>query len=142
MTFWLTLLLFVIVSVAMILIILVQRPQGGGLSGAFGGASVGGSDTVFGGRTGDALTYATVAAFIVYLTLAITLNLIEPTARAAVDEQADEPTQQQQQPQQPQPQQPGAPAGRPGGGQGGGDFGDIDPEELFGEGGIGGTGNE
>jgi len=34
-------LLFVVVSVAMILIILVQRPQGGGLAGAFGGACMG-----------------------------------------------------------------------------------------------------
>ena len=29
--------LFIIVSAAMVLIILVQRPQGGGLAGAFGG---------------------------------------------------------------------------------------------------------
>ena len=44
LAFWIVLLLFVIVSVSMILIILVQRPQGGGLSGAFGGASVGVAD--------------------------------------------------------------------------------------------------
>ena len=30
-------LLFIVVSVALVLIVLVQRPQGGGLTGAFGG---------------------------------------------------------------------------------------------------------
>lgn len=68
---------FIIVSGAMILIILVQRPQGGGLAGAFGGAGGTGSDTVFGGRVGDALTAMTVAAFVAYLALAIGLNLLE-----------------------------------------------------------------
>ena len=53
--------LFIVVSIALVLIILVQRPQGGGLSGAFGGG--GGTDTAFGGRTGDALTVATISAF-------------------------------------------------------------------------------
>ncbi len=135
LAFWIVLLLFVIVSVSMILIILVQRPQGGGLSGAFGGASVGGSDTVFGGRTGDALTYATVAAFIVYLTIAISLNLIDPAPeRAAADEQEQIEEQQQQPDPAPQPgplpgQQPGMPEG--------GEAPDIDPDDIFNGGGMG-----
>lgn len=70
--------LFTIVSSVMILIILVQRPQGGGLAGAFGGASGGGTDTVFGGRVGDALTAMTVGAFVVYLAMAIGLNIVDP----------------------------------------------------------------
>ena len=61
----------------MILIILVQRPQGGGLAAAFGGAGGGGSDTVFGGRVGDALTVMTVVAFVLFLGLAVALNLVE-----------------------------------------------------------------
>jgi protein translocase SecG subunit len=65
--------LFIVVSVALVLVILVQRPQGGGLASAFGGG--GGTDTAFGGRTGDALTVATVAVFSVYLLLAIGLNI-------------------------------------------------------------------
>ncbi len=68
--------LFIIIAVALVLIILVQRPQGGGLAGAFGGAGGGGTDSVFGGRVGDALTYMTVGAFSVYLVLAIALNLM------------------------------------------------------------------
>jgi len=61
----------------MILIILVQRPQGGGLAAAFGGAGGGGTDTVFGGRVGDALTVMTVVAFILFLGTAVALNLVE-----------------------------------------------------------------
>ncbi len=81
--FWITTVLFAIVAVAMVLIILVQRPQGGGLAGAFGGAGGSSTETVFGGRVGDALTYATVAAFVVYLGLAITLNLLDDIAPSA-----------------------------------------------------------
>mgnify|MGYP000660132444 CR=1 FL=1 len=33
-------LLFIVVSVALVLIVLVQRPQGGGLTGAFGGGEI------------------------------------------------------------------------------------------------------
>ncbi len=74
--FFILTLLFILVSGGMILIILVQRPQGGGLAGAFGGAGGGGTDSVFGGRVGDALTVITVIAFVVYLTLAISLNKV------------------------------------------------------------------
>ncbi len=66
----------IVISVAMVLIILVQRPQGGGLASAFGGGG-GGNDTVFGGRVGDALTVMTVIAFILFLGLAVSLNLVE-----------------------------------------------------------------
>ena len=89
--FWITTLVFILVSATMVLIILVQRPSGGGLAGAFGGAGGASTETVFGGRVGDALTYATVTAFVLYLSLAITLNLLDtsqpatprPTAPAA-----------------------------------------------------------
>ncbi len=69
--------IFIFISVAMVLIILVQRPQGGGLAGAFGGAGGASTETVFGGRVGDALTWATVVAFIVYLALAIGLTQLD-----------------------------------------------------------------
>lgn len=59
-------LLFIIVAVALILVILVQRPQGGGLAGAFGGAGAS-SQSAFGAKTGDMLTYATVAIFVLFL---------------------------------------------------------------------------
>lgn len=84
-TFLIFTVLLIIVSVAMVLIILVQRPQGGGLAGAFGGAGGGaGTESVFGGRVGDALTWSTVVAFLLYLSVAVTLNLIDSTDPAPV----------------------------------------------------------
>ncbi len=74
--FFILTIVFILVSSGMILIILVQRPSGGGLAGAFGGAGGGGTDTVFGGRVGDALTWATVCLFAVYLLIAVALNLV------------------------------------------------------------------
>ncbi len=68
--------LFIVTSLALVLVILVQRPQGGGLASAFGGG--GGTDTAFGGRTGDALTVGTVSVFVVYLVLAMALNIFPP----------------------------------------------------------------
>ena len=53
--FWIVTFLFMFVSLGMVLIILVQRPHGGGLAGAFGGTGGSGTDTVFGGRVGDAV---------------------------------------------------------------------------------------
>lgn len=64
---------FLFLSVLMILIVLIQRPQGGGLSGAFGSAA-GSGQTAFGARTGDALTIATVGIFVVFLVTAAGLN--------------------------------------------------------------------
>jgi len=73
-----TVVVFVIASVAMVLIVLVQRPQGGGLSDAFG-AGAGGGGTAFGAKTGDALTTGTIGVFIIFLALAISLNyMIRP----------------------------------------------------------------
>ena len=73
---WILLALFIVISVVMVLIILMQRPQGGGLAGAFGGAG-GGTDSVFGGRIGDALTWTTAIAFVLYLIVAIGLNVVD-----------------------------------------------------------------
>lgn len=65
--------LFLVVCVLLILIVLIQRPQGGGLSGAFG-AGGGSGQTAFGAKTGDALTIATIGMFILYLVLAVGLQ--------------------------------------------------------------------
>jgi preprotein translocase subunit SecG len=66
---------FLFMCVLLILIILIQKPQGGGLSGAFGsGAAQGSGQTVFGARTGDALTIGTISVFVLYLAVAIGLN--------------------------------------------------------------------
>ena len=74
---------FIAVSVFMILIVLIQRPQGGGLSGAFGsgGGSGGAGQTAFGTKTGDMLTYATIAIFILFLVFAVILNFATRPAK-------------------------------------------------------------
>ncbi|MEE9403885.1 MAG: preprotein translocase subunit SecG [Algisphaera sp.] len=70
---------FVAVALFMMLVILIQKPKGGGLSGAFGGA--GGSDTSFvGAKVGDFLTILTVTCFILFLLLGMGLTwAINPT---------------------------------------------------------------
>ena len=65
--------LFIIVSLLMTLLVLVQKGRGGGLASAFSGAS---SNTAFGSKTGDVLTWATSIVFGVFIALAIALNLV------------------------------------------------------------------
>lgn len=68
---------FVIVCIALILIVLIQKGRGGGLSGAFGGLGAGG---LFGTKTGDFLTWVTIAITILFLSLAIIMGLFyKPT---------------------------------------------------------------
>ncbi|MFZ4573188.1 MAG: preprotein translocase subunit SecG [Phycisphaerales bacterium] len=74
--FWVVNLLivfFLAICVVMLLTILIQKPQGGGLSAAFGaGASSG--QTAFGAKTGDALTIFTIVVFALYVIFASVLN--------------------------------------------------------------------
>lgn len=62
--------LWLLTSLFLIVVVLIQRGKGGGLAGAFGG--VGGS-SAFGTRAGDLFTKITVGVFIVWLLLAISL---------------------------------------------------------------------
>jgi len=62
--------LFVICCVSLILIILIQKGRGGGLSGAFGGAMAGG---ILGSKTGDFLTWVTIGLVGLFLTLAVVM---------------------------------------------------------------------
>src|SRR5438093_7435457 len=80
--------LFVLICGFMILLVLIQKGRGGGLSSAFGGAS---GNTAFGSKTGDVLTWATSIIFGIFLILAVSLNLLAnarynkapPAARSA-----------------------------------------------------------
>ena len=71
--FYTLMVLFIIVSLFLILLVLIQKGRGGGLASAFGGM---GGNTAFGSKTGDVLTWATSVIFGVFLLLAIALNLI------------------------------------------------------------------
>ena len=78
-TWYVTLLavLFAFVCVLMMLVILIQKPRGGGLSGAFGGAG-GSAQSAFGAKTGDFLTWLTVGFFVVFLIIAVLLTWLIP----------------------------------------------------------------
>ncbi len=62
--------IFVICSVALVLMVLLQKGRGGGLSGAFGGGIAGG---ILGSKTGDFLTWVTIVLVAVFLLLAVVL---------------------------------------------------------------------
>jgi preprotein translocase subunit SecG len=64
---------FCIVCFMLIVIILLQRGRGGGLSGAFGGA---GGHSAFGAKTGDVFTWVTVALTGVFLLLSVIANYV------------------------------------------------------------------
>ncbi|MGD9688715.1 MAG: preprotein translocase subunit SecG [Phycisphaerales bacterium] len=75
--------LFLVACVLLTLTVLIQKPQGGGLAGAFG-SGAGSGQTAFGTRTGDALTVATIIMFTLYLGTAVGLTyLIKPGASTA-----------------------------------------------------------
>jgi preprotein translocase subunit SecG len=60
--------LFVLCCIALVLIVLIQKGKGGGLSGAFGGAMASG---ILGSKTGDFLTWVTIVLAGVFLFLAV-----------------------------------------------------------------------
>ncbi len=62
--------LFVICAVALILIILIQKGRGGGLSAALGGGIASG---ILGSKTGDFLTWVTIVLVGIFLTLAVVM---------------------------------------------------------------------
>lgn len=60
--------LFVVVCLVLIMVILIQKGRGGGLSGAFGGGMASG---LLGSKTGDFLTWVTIGLVVVFLGLAV-----------------------------------------------------------------------
>jgi preprotein translocase subunit SecG len=95
--------LFIICCVSLILIILIQKGRGGGLSGAFGGAGAGG---ILGSKTGDFLTWVTIALVGVFLTLAVVMAKFY---RPEIIERGENATTRQELPVS--PEQSSAPAG-------------------------------
>ena len=83
--------LFIVCCVSLILIILIQKGRGGGLSGAFGGAMASG---ILGSKTGDFLTWVTIVLVGVFLTLAVVMaKFYKPDVR---ERGVDAPAGQQQ----------------------------------------------
>lgn len=106
--------LYVLISVVLVLAVLIQRPQGGGLSTAFG-AGAGSGQTAFGTKIGDALTIFTIVVFTLFLGASIALVfLLRPdeatTETPSVSAPAETPgTPIDQLPQTPGTEQPANP---------------------------------
>lgn len=66
--------LFALLALLLMGVILLQRGRGMGLSNAFGGG--GAAATVFGSKTGDFLTWATITLAGLFLLYSVTLNYI------------------------------------------------------------------
>ena len=63
---------FVLSAIILILIVLIQKGKGGGLGAAFSG---GAASNIFGSKTGDFLTWVTIAVVAVFLSLAIIMDI-------------------------------------------------------------------
>jgi preprotein translocase subunit SecG len=63
--------LFVIASVVLILVVLIQKGKGGGLSGAFAGGMASG---ILGSKTGDVLTWVTISVASSFIIVALVLD--------------------------------------------------------------------
>jgi len=88
--------LFFICCIALVLVILVQKGRGGGLSTALAGGVASG---ILGSKTGDFLTWVTIVVVGVFLALAV---LMARFYKPAVSEFGPPPSAQQEQPiQQP-----------------------------------------
>ena len=62
--------LFILCSVVLVLVVLIQKGKGGGLSAAFGGGMASG---ILGSKTGDFLTWVTIALVGLFLSLALVM---------------------------------------------------------------------
>jgi preprotein translocase subunit SecG len=71
--------LFVLVCLLLVLIVLMQKGRGGGLSGAFAGGMASG---LLGSKTGDFLTWVTVVCVSIFLLLAVLMaRYYRPSSR-------------------------------------------------------------
>ena len=62
---------FIIIGIGLIILVLLQKGRGGGLSAAFGGA---GGQSAFGSKTGDVFTWTTVVFVAFFLLMAMILT--------------------------------------------------------------------
>ena len=78
-------LLLFLVSLFLILLVLVQRGKGGGLTGALGGM---GGQSAFGTKAGDAFTRITIITTLIWITLCmVTISRFNPPPAAKVTKQ-------------------------------------------------------
>ena len=106
--------LFLLISVILILVILIQKGRGGGLSGALGGGMASG---LLGSKTGDFLTWTTIVVVGVFLLLAIFLAKFDRPRvgqyGAPAPTETQQPAAQASAPTVPPAEQPSAPSEPP-----------------------------
>jgi preprotein translocase subunit SecG len=100
--------LFVVCTVLMILLILIQKGRGAGLAGAFGG---GGGSSAFGTKTADVLTKITAGFAVAFFLLSIVSGMYLKS-KTTSESQAPQRQQGPVRPQQPSPG-PGTPSEQP-----------------------------
>jgi len=99
--------LLIVTSCFMILLILVQRGRGGGITGALGGA---GGQSAFGSKAGDVFTRITIGTAVVWITLAMmTISIFNRPEAEVLDlsKSGMRGTGEQTQPADPNAAQPG-----------------------------------
>ena len=106
---WFLIMIVIGVCALLMLVILVQRGRGEGLSGAFGG----GGSSAFGAKTGDVFTWITVVGAVIFLGVAVAANFALDESPVKTDPaQVDaDPDQTQDQPDAPPPPDFGEPTG-------------------------------
>lgn len=90
--------LFVLCAVALVLVILIQKGRGGGLSSAFGGGGAGG---LLGSKTGDFLTWVTIGFVGAFLLLAVLMTKYYRPSVGDISAPGMAPPQQRQPQRQP-----------------------------------------
>lgn len=69
--------IWVIIAVALILVVLIQKGRGGGLAGAFGGGM---ASSILGSKTGDFFTWVTIGLVAMFLFLGLLMvKFYKPT---------------------------------------------------------------
>ncbi len=72
---------FAVCAVCLVLVVLIQKGRGGGLSSTFGGGM---ASNILGSKTGDFLTWVTIGLVAVFLVLAVALSKWDrPSARSS-----------------------------------------------------------
>ena len=87
--------IWVLVAITLILIVMLQKGRGGGLSAAFGG----GAGSLLGTKTGDFLTWVTISLAALFIILSLVLAKY---FRPSLSEDLSTPSQTQTQPLQPE----------------------------------------
>jgi preprotein translocase subunit SecG len=83
--------IFIICAVILILVILIQKGRGGGLGAAFGGSLASG---ILGSKTGDFLTWVTIAMVGVFLAIAVVMAKFYKPGISDFGADQSQPTQQ------------------------------------------------